>query len=530
MTTGWQKRFADFMLDIDGSGNVLHVTPLERQEEKKKIRRELRLPEEPRGRGIAIKPAFLCDNAGYLFGADPKRGEAKFAAAAQLHADVLKDVDTPAANAIKRYFENAPQPPEELSEQKNNCVFAVNGLFAQDDPQIANAWNAYKPANMSGETVRCLVSGAPDSLARLHAKISLRGVSMGAQPLVSVNAESFASYGKTKDHPAAQIGENAAFAYATALNDLLKAENHRMSIGDDTFVYWVENGGEAEAEAFSWFVTPKPDEEAALATIMRRVMVGKAVETLDFEKRFYILCLSPNAARISVRFFHTDAFGAILQNLARHHKRLEIIRPAYDDKEYLSLYALLSATVNPKSRDKNPAPLLGGAVLRDIITGADYPWTLYNAVLLRIKAGDEISRAKAAILKAFLIKNHKEEISVALDKENNEPAYALGRLFSVLEQVQEAANGSSNVRERYFTSACATPGAAFTPLLRLSVHHIAKLEDGLKVHYEKLKTELLSKLDAETAFPATFDMRQQGLFILGYYHQQQDRYTKKEDK
>jgi CRISPR-associated protein Csd1 len=189
---------------------------------------------------------------------------------------------------------------------------------------------------------------------------------------------------------------------------------------------------------------------------------------------------------------------------------------------------ILSETTVKKSAS-DATPLLGGQLLESIITDKAYPLTLFNAILTRIRAGEEINQTKAAVIKAVLIRNFKSEVAtVSLNKDSKNIPYILGRLFSVLEYLQEKANGSSTIRQRYFSSACSNPVNVFPTLLSLSMHHADKLDNA--TWFEKQKSDLISNLDAENPFPSALSLQQQGEFIVGYYHQQQDRYTKKEEK
>jgi CRISPR-associated protein Csd1 len=520
---GWQERPADYAVNIDSDGNVLDIIPLEQMDGKKKIRRMLCLPEEPQGRTSGIKPSFLCDNAGYIFGMDTKRGEKKFSASKDLHLTVLENVDNNVAIAIKNYFKKPPAVREDLDPQRNNCVFMVNGIYANEDADIASAWDEYREKTVSGETARCLVSGEIDHIAELHGKISLPGVSMGAVPLISINSESFASYGKNASEPAAQIGEAAAFAYTTALNGLLASGNHHKRFGSDTIVYWAEGEGDTEAEVFSLMMVPEESDAEKLEGIMSAIVQGKDVRDIDFKRPFSLLGLSPNAGRMSVRFFYTDMFGNVINNIMEHYDNLKIVAPKNDRFPHLPPWILLSeTTVSKKIRDV--APLLSGQLLNSIITGKPYPASLYNSILIRVRANEQISKTKAAIIKAVLmrkLKKEREVLTVSLNPDSDNKPYVLGRLFATLEELQRrSAEGSLNatIRDRYFGSACANPRSVFPTLLKLSMHHAAKPKYIPKP--ETLKGELLDKLDIDNApFPATLSLDDQGIFILGYYHQ-----------
>jgi len=522
---GWQKRFADYAINLGEDGSVLDIISLEQQDGKRKVRRSFMLPEEPPGRTSGIKAAFLCDNGGYFWGNDPKRGKQKFEASAMLHDTVLKNTQTAAAKAIKAFF-SKPIPKAGLAET-GNYIFMFDGKFVHEDEEICGAWNDFFSEKTEGETIRCIVSGKTDRLTALHGKIKLNGVSMGAVPLISINAESFASYGKTADEPAAQVGETVSHAYVTALNDLLSDNRHNKRLAQDTLIYWAEGHDDAESEVFSLFSEPKESDTGRLDAIMNHITAGRnlSTESCDMERRFYLLCLSPNAGRISVRFFYTDSFGNILANIATHYLNLEIA--GNSRFRYLPPWIILSETTVKKSAADAP-PLLGGQFLSAVISGSSYPATLYHSILTRVRAGEEINQTKAAVVKAVLIKNYKSEVAtVALKKDSANIPYTLGRLFSVLEYLQEQANGSATIRQRYFASACSNPSIVFPTLLSLSIHHADKLDNA--VWFEKQKSDLIGRLNAENPFPSTLNLQQQGEFIVGYYHQQQERYTKKEE-
>ena len=250
---------------------------------------------------------------------------------------------------------------------------------------------------------------------------------------------------------------------------------------------------------------------------------------------FYILGLSPNAARLSVRFFLRNSFGAFLRNVQAHQQRLKIIRPSYDKFDIIPLWKLLSETVNQNSRDKSPIPNMSGEVLRAILTNTRYPASLLNGVILRIRAEHAITPGRAAILKAYYLKNPhpdipKEVLTVSLNPDSSHIPYNLGRLFSVLEAIQSAANPGINttIKDKYFSSASATPAMVFPVLLNLAQKHLKKLDLGLRTYYDKQITAILSKLGED--YPKHLNLPQQGSFQLGYYHQTQARFEKKEEQ
>jgi CRISPR-associated protein Csd1 len=529
---GWQTRPVDFAINIDCDGSIIHIIDIRKENGKKKVRQEMLLPAEPPGRTSGIKAAFLCDNDGYLLGSDIKRGDEKFKAAAELHQNTLRGVHTNEAAALLAFFKNKPEniivPRMNNNDKGANCVFMLNGKYVHECQEICDAWTQYcTDISEDGDLILDLVSGSKGVIESLHGAIPLSGVSMGSKPLISVNAESFTSYGRSAKDPAAQISKDAAYRYVDALTALLKSDTHHKRFAKDTLVYWAEGDGETEAETFSWFSEPRENDSEKLNALVGSIKSGVKPDYIDMNRGFHILCLSPNAGRISVRFYHADSFGSILEKINEHYENLEIYSAPRKEPEkfpYIPPWIILSETT-VKKQAGDAAPLLAGQLLNSIITGANYPLTLYNAILSRIRAGEDINRTKAAIIKAVLKKNYKSEVAImALNKESTNIPYTLGRLFSVLEAVQASA-GNKGLRERYFSGACANPASIFPNLLRLSMHHSDKSEYGRG--YEIQKTDLIGRLDSESPFPASLSGQEQGEFIVGYYHQQQERFTKK---
>ena len=326
----------------------------------------------------------------------------------------------------------------------------------------------------------CLVTGKQAAVARIHPKIKgiINGEAMG-NTLVGFNSPSVCSYGKEQSYNA-PVSQQAAFAYTAALNYLLADREHVYRLGDATVVCWARGGGDAYQAFFGGALlgAPTPYSAADLRGMTAQLCQGIPVdfqeEKLDPNMDFYILGLSPNAARLSVRFFLHNTFQGFLEHIQSHYRRLEIIRPSYDKFETLPIWKLLDETVNQNARDKSPAPDLAGEVLRAVLNDTRYPATLLNGVALRIRAEREVTRGRAAILKAYYTKlaestgrEHpdipEEVLQVSLNPDATNVPYLLGRLFSVLEAVQAAANPGINatIRDKYFSGASATPAAVF---------------------------------------------------------------------
>ena len=531
---GWQLRDVSYALDIDESGRLLGIVSLEKIEGKKKERRKILMPIEPPGRTSGIKAAFLCDNASYLLGLDSKRGQEKFNESAELHLTVFEGVHSPVTNAILAYFrsgipKNTPALTDIAAIEKATLVFQVNGKFVGfDDTDARRAWDMYYKDEMEEKSL-CLVTGKQDSPEMTHATIKLYGGQTSGSYLISANQDSFTSYGKTIKHRAADVGKYAAFAYTTALNALLRDEKHRKRIGGDTLVYWAEKGGEDDEEFFgSVYDPPKADEDAELEAAMKRITRGRIAVDPTLTRIFHILCLSPNAARINARFFLQCEFGDLICNIKAHYDRLSIASDNRTPYHFLPMWLIMSeTTVTGASSDA--MPLLGGQLLRSVLANADYPLTLYNAILTRIRAGTPVTQTKAAVIKAILIQNkvfnESEVTTVSLNENSSNQPYVLGRLFATLEQLQRgSADGPLNrtIFDSYFTSACMNPANVFSTILRLSSHHLAKLrktKPGYAVTLDKRIAELMGKLSEDKTFPTSLNTGDQGRFILGYYHQ-----------
>lgn len=555
---GWGEAKVSYALCIGPEGALEQVVSLQTEQKKGKktvLRPQImRLP-APVKRAVGIVPNFLCDNASYLLGVDnkgkPQRTLKCFQACKALHEELLDGVDSPAAQAVLAFFrtwqpEQAAGHPaladcwEELMAG-GNLVFRHDGAFVHEDALVRRAWDGHYRAEGDGPQMICLVTGEHGTVESTHPSVkNVYGAQSSGAALVSFNAPAFCSYGKEQNYNA-PTSKYAAFAYTTALNHLLSDREHVYRMGDTTVVCWARCGGDVYQNMMGWmFFGQEPAYTLSdLQSALKGLCSGNAVELdgarLDPDRDFYILGLSPNAARLSVRFFLRNSFGAFLRNAQAHQQRLEIVKPAYDKFDTIPMWKLLDETVNQNSRDKTPAPNMAGEVLRSVLTDTRYPATLLNGVALRIRAEHSVTRGRAAILKAYYLKNThpdvpKEVLTVSLNPDSTNVPYNLGRLFSMLEAVQSSANPGINttIKDKYFNSASATPAVVFPVLVNLAQKHLKKLDGGLRTYYDKQITGLLSKLGER--YPSRLNLPQQGSFQLGYYHQTQSRFEKKEEK
>ncbi len=555
---GWCQANVSYAIELNEDGTIKEIHSLKINETmgKKQVWKPVKksVPEMVT-RSSGVLANFLCDNAKYFLGIDNNGTDDRmlecFQAAKEKHIALLKDIDEPIARAICNFFlswdpkiarENyyVDEKWDELNDG-GNIIFCIGTDEAQDNIKIKEVWN--NNIKRAGEDKKgiCLVTGEKTEIARIHRGIKgVPGAQSSGAALVSFNAPAFESYGKEQSYNA-PVGKYAEFAYTTALNYLLGNRDRTFQVGDSMIVFWAENGNEAYQDTFSFVMNPHTDNEEQIQKVFDALKKSRYIDIndikIDLEQNFYILCLAPNAARLSVRFFYQNTFGDILSNVDEHYKRMEIIKPSWEEQKYLSIHGMLRETVNQKSKDKTPAPNMAAMVLQSILSGSRYPESLYINTLIRIRSENgNVTWGKAAIIKAFLIKNYKwkeGENYMSLEENCNDTSYILGRLFSVLESIQKDANPtiSSTIRDRYFNSACMTPASVFPILLRLKNSHIKKLERErgarTRIYYENLVGNLMDNLNG---FPHRLTLEEQGKFMFGYYHQTQKKYEKKEDK
>lgn len=576
---GYSRAPVSYALVLTQEGDLVSVFPLKQKTQKgnKEFSPPMLVPEQVK-KTSGVSSNFLCENAAYVLGiAKPdKSGKDKSTRAKEcfddfrlLHHKILDELDCDEARAVLAFLD--AWQPEEAAEHSalgecleqisdgGNLVFRLDGKsgFVHDHPLIQRAWEAYKAVPDNAPVMRCLVSGEQAAIARLHPSIKgVRGAQSVGASIVSFNARAYESYGRAEEQGAnAPVSKKATFAYTTVLNSLLSDGAHRMILGDTTTVFWALSPEKQYQDFASLFLDPGELEEKAktapqqyarderavreVRQILKKIAggapIGDLSDAFEPDVSFYVLGLAPNAARLSVRFFARDTFGDFTRKVAQHYEDMRIQKQYHSDGDILSLWRLLNETVSPKSSDKAASPLLSGSVLRAVLTGSKYPQQLLNAVLIRIRAGDDINYCKAAIIKACLIRKHKEfgtykeELTLALNENSTSPAYLLGRLFAVLEKTQLDANPGINttIKDRYFSSACATPSSVFPVLLKLAQAHISKAEYGYA--NDNRIARIMEQLEMnDGAYPAHLSLDEQGVFILGYYHQRNAFFVKKD--
>ena len=581
---GFSEGKISFLFNISRDGDILDVIPLYELIGRRKVAKRLKVPEQKK-RAFGIDANFLCDNCTYVLGLTEEEEPQKitrakncFYAMKQLHEEILGNLNDEGAQAIISYFNR--WSPDDLAKhpkiqpfiedllEGGNIIFQLDGDkgFIHERPAIREAWLDYKLQNQSEIKGQCLITGKQAPIARLHG--SIKGVnnaqSSGAS-LVSFNKDAFESYGKEQSYNA-PVSEEATFAYVTALNYLLNNQRQRLQIGDATVVFWALKPKAKLEETLlaellnpsSWSEqTPENAEQPtsvqdpSTVRLVRDILkcvregrpIGEGVAEVDPEVNFCLLGLSPNNARLAVRFFHADSFGHLVEQIARHHMDISVCRNGREEEWIVSIPRLLRETA-PQGKDDKIPPLLGGALMRAILMGLPYPDNLYHAIIGRIRADQDdperniykINALRAGLVKGYLLRKARRRkdkdleamLTMGLNEQNTNTAYLLGRLFALLEKAQKDAAGTelnATIKDRYFGAASATPKAVFPLLLRLAQHHLSKADSG--PYRDKQIEEVLSRIDN---FPAYLNLEEQGLFVLGYYHQREALYTKKQEK
>lgn len=551
-----QKISLRIVIKMDGS--LVDLQDARTPDEKGKLQNTVLLvPGEAKPPGAGINPCFLWDNQTYLLGRQPEDkpdgfGLKRFEAFRKRHQELENTINTPEFSAVCRFLEQ--WSPVRIAEfpilTELGTGFGIFQIQGEKKPiheiaPIKNWWRSTLASEEAGAAGQCLLSGEIEPIARLHPKIKgVPGAQAAGASLVSFNATAYESYGKTQSFNA-PVGEESAFRYGTALNSLLtgpQSKKHRIRIGDTSTVFWTEKATIVEdclADIFSSGSQAIQDvqdiaKRAQIQRLLDAVRAGGNYEEFgESRTSFFILGLAPNAARLSIRFFHRSTIADLIAKLHEHQECMKIVRQyteqtgnRFPDPEFPAIWQILRETA--RVADEIP-PLLSGALTRAIVEGTLYPEGLFSAIIRRIQADRTINYLRAAALKAVLVRNHHQLIPTMLDTENTDTAYLLGRLFSALEKTQEDALPGINatIRDRFYSAASATPASVFPRLLRTYQHHLSKLNGGAKVNRERLVQEIISSISS-TGFPNQFPLKKQGIFAIGYYHQRKDFFTKKE--
>lgn len=558
---GYSPQKIAFAIVLTPAGRLFQIRDLRRMEKKKLLPEILIVPGGAKSPGSGLNPGFLWDNAPYLLGYSADRDAKKtarahrsFAAFRDRHLSAESAVNCPEFSAVCAFL-RAWSPPATAPEAFLDDLTGGFGVFQiQAQPGYVHELpkvRRYRESLGTTEDVvvaQCLVTGETAPIARVH-EPKIKGVG-GAQAagaaIVSFNDKAYESYGREQSFNA-PVSQSAARRYCTALNALLAGSPQRpaqrLTLGDTTVVFWTAQRTTTEslfADAFGG-IPPSGDDtqdEARLSKVRQFLSTlcaggGRAAPTGDDPATpFYLLGLAPNAARLSVRFWQVSTLGDLAAKLAAHYDALRLVREFGDDArrpdpEFPTIRDLLdqTATVRKDGLDRDTIPpLLGGALLRAVLTGAPYPHAFASAIIRRIRADGRLTYLRCAALKAFLTRHLQITMNEALDPNRPESAYHLGRLFAVYETAQKHAHDwklERTIRETMYSAASATPLAVFGRLERLFHHHTRekRFPPGSSESYAEIVGEISQRFTSRPIYPPTLDLPNQALFAVGYYHQ-----------
>ncbi|MDP4097855.1 type I-C CRISPR-associated protein Cas8c/Csd1 [Paenibacillus sp. P96] len=557
-------------LVIDHEGNLLQVIDqtVEREFIDKKGKKEIKLfplrvitPQQPKRSGSRPQPAFLCENANFIFGIypDPAGAKYRFEASGALHEEILSHVDDDGARAVVSFFRKRKPGSVEYGEvdtsglnDGGNIVFMLLGEvdYVHNRPKIKEAWDAYRLGKQEHASVgQCLVTGERGSIARIHG--NLDGFGQDKPTLVGFNQDSFVSYRKEKGENA-PVSETAAFKYVTALNMMIGDRRHSQNIHGEKVLFWAEKSLPVEENAIALLmggVTSEPeiqkDEVTSrrLASVMGHLYKGTRPEELDLDvnTRMFVLGISTNKTRVVIRHFYVNTVGIIIERLQQHHVDVYVEGPDWEP-EHPSLAKILIETAVRRESKNVPAPYQG-SLMRSIVNDTLYPNSLFMAMLGRIRAeaGADaqaaINRTRIGVIKGCLNRlarqsGEKEWIGVNLEEtqetQSQTLAYTLGRIFAILNQAQYEALSKVNasIVDKYLNTALASPQQVFPILLSHAKNHFSKLAKAKRYYTQQLLREVMLAVPP-TGFPPTLNAKEQGQFMVGFYHQQQTFFKKK---
>ena len=560
---GYSTERIGFAILLGADGTVTAVHDLRDKSGKKSIDTSMAVPASFKRPGIGSKAFFLWDKSSYVLGVSskPARAPQDHEAFKALHREALQGQSDPGLKALLAFldswdptqFDTHPQfapHGEDILDANIVFRFGTERNYLHDRPASRDIWGDLQASASGATRGMCLVTGKEAALARLHPAIKgVNGAQSSGASLVSFNLESFTSYKKAQGDNA-PVSEKVAEAYTSALNHLLRRDpsnRQRLQIGDTTVVFWAQaatNQAAEEAEDLfaAAFSSGLADDKATtrLGNVLGQVRQMRPLRELpghlDDGTRIYVLGLAPNASRLSIRFWETQTLETFACRLADHYDDLEL-RPLPKGWPPSPSYLALQTAPFFEGRGKaeDIPPQLAGELTRAILSGSRYPRSVLANLIMRFRMDGHVSAIRVALCRAVLAREARLDASpkeippVSLDIDNKESGYVLGRLFSALENIQQAALGSkvnATIRDRYYGAASATPAGIFPVLIRNTQNHLGKIrkdKPGLSITLEKDMRLIVDALPPH--FPRTLDIRKQGQFAIGYYHQTQARFT-----
>lgn len=528
--------------------------------------RYMMVPEHDLRTGKKFLPYFLCDTAAYLLGLEEKNGAVKHRMSREMHLEVIADCVGPKSDALRVFF-SREDPSRDLSDTEREaltqgglCVLLFeDGKFAHDDEELVQAWHSCWEAQGADDSIgQCGVTGEVRTLSRLFPQVTgIPGAQTSGASLVSFNRESFESYNKSQGYNAS-ISKDVAFGAGTALKYLFQDERHHVRMGGMTVVFWADRPAALEDALMLQMLggrATSAEDDATLQLVgaaLDRIRSGKGPITINAEVRYFMLGVSPNAARLAVRFFETETLGQLAEHYGQYLRDIDIdCASRFAERKTTALLGLLRQTAL-LGKDENLPATLVNPCLRAMLHGTSFPSSLETALLSRMRADRATNKPwdmmeRASLMKACVVRKwrllsqqasgNEREVTVALNRENRNVGYVLGRLFAVMEYAQQGAQGDigSTVRDKYMSSAATTPARVFTNLLSLCQKHLGTMrrevtKRGRANYIEKELEQIFDLLDGgEQPIPATLTNDDQLMFYIGFYQERTFLWQKRDN-
>ena len=556
---GFEQKEIPFLIVLNDDGSFCDLQDTRSQSGKKLIARPFRVPKEDgrSGRNAWQTSNLLWDHYGYVLGWPKSESDADKEMAQKQHETFVSRVKElscvyPQDKGIQavQHFLDSDEMWAVIEHQKwvecnkipgCNLSFKLSNelsLVCENESVREFVTKSSEPdddTSAAGEEVEgiCLITGERTTIARLHPRTPILGAKSNSKIVAFQKNMGFDSYGRQQSYNA-PTSKSAAFAYSTALNHLLaKGSRQKLMVGDCSTVFWAERQNPIEDIFADLFGEPAKENTDQLNQAVRSLYVAPqtGAPPLDDDlTSFFVLGLAPNVARIAIRFWHAGTVGETVRHIRQHFDDCAMIHGP-NQPEHLSLFRLLVSTAT-QGKSENLPLNLAGDLMKAILSGTPYPQTLFSAVVRRCRAEREITYPRVSLIRAVLVRasryytSNEQEVGMAIDVTNTNPGYRLGRLFAVLEKIQEEASPGINatIRDRFYGAASGMPVAAFPHLMKLKNHHLSKLENrGRAVNLERIIGEIM---DGINDFPTHLSLQDQGRFAVGYYHQRQDFFKK----
>lgn len=582
---GYSRIGVNYNLVLNADGSIREILPYVNTvtdgKKTKEVPREELFPFRNSVPGIAAETVDHREK--YLFGIEwdkpgetlttSKNSRLAFAKSKEKNLEFLDSLSSPVTDAFKRFLRR--WEPE--SEIGNPFLTALGKRYAgakfvvtseedaaaqrplNRDPLVKEKWETSfrnRPVPNDAMMGQCSISGKYGQIARIHD--NLTGISGGLATgvnIVCLKSPAFWSYGRKESYNSS-VSQETMEKYTKAFNYLTSTPNHKQVLDDMTLLCWAMTK-ESETPYIQAFNTgvgffhlqaedPAEAErneremrEKELSSIFSQLAQGKEANWkgfgVDENTEFYLFGVKPNSSRLAVKIFEHNSFGNMMRNVGQHRADMQL---SPKDKQ-IPVWLLGKALKSPvASKDALP-PDLSARILQSVLKGTPYPRYMLETAVRRAKTDQDdtskkfyaVSRDRVRIIKACLTRMNmiKRGEWNMLNTQNKDGAYNCGRLFAVLEMIQQKALPGINatIKDKFFSSACSTPYLVFPRLIKLSQSHLGKLDKGSVIFYEKHIQEILSNLG--DSFPKAMSMEKQGMFILGYYQQKESFFEKKNE-